>query len=140
MRFPNLLITILLFSITGCASPKSHETLYKIYFPDVKLKPDESIQSVQLNITNGHVVTVNHLLIDWDTDVLWDNPSLQFVKLEARHFVDGLTNLQELDGFVTMTHEKDEPFFDIEAVVGIEATNEDFDFTIHHSDLILKKR
>jgi hypothetical protein len=143
MRFWNfIIIASLAFLVAGCASPKTNDALYTVYFPDVKLKPEEHIQRVQLDITDGNVVTVNLFLPDWDTAVEWDNPELQYVKLQERHFVSGLDNIHKLDGFITI--KKATPDFDINATLTTEGTdssgNGERNIILHGSKLILKKK
>ena len=106
----------------GCATRHSATEKWVISFADVKLEKNEYIQHVQLNITRGKVVAMNRFLDDWDTQVEWDNPSFQRVILEARHFNSGLADIRQLDGFITLTAEKEDGRFDINAVLATEKT------------------
>ena len=96
------LLVGLLFLAAGCVSRPPTQKLQTVSFPDVRLEQSEYIQSVKVSITRGHVVSVNRLLDDWDTEVHWDNPDLQFVDLQARHFGNGLASVHKLDGLISI--------------------------------------
>jgi len=116
-----LMLAGLAFLAAGCVSQPVNAALLTVSFPDVKLEPDEYIQSVAVRVTFGRVVSVNHILGDWDTEVEWDNPGLKVVNLQAVHFVSGLTNTHELDGFITVS--PDNSFFAIQAELHTESTD-----------------
>ncbi len=109
------------FFASGCASHPLSASLQTVSFPDVKLEQYEYIQSVEVSIAHGHVVSVNRILDDWDTEVYWDNPSLKGLNLHAGHFVSGLASARKLDGFITVA--PDDSYFDIKATLFTESTD-----------------
>lgn len=91
-----------MLGISGCVSPPKHERRLQVNFPQVKLDKGEYIQDVEVKIHLGAVASVNRPIADWDYSVTWDNPSLQIVSLNARHFSSGLDDIRQMDGFLTI--------------------------------------
>ena len=71
------LVSVLL-ALSGCAhQPKlatsgAHRYL-SVSFPRVKLAEHEYIQSVEVFVRCGRIVSIERLLDDWDLEVQWDN-------------------------------------------------------------------
>jgi len=135
-----LLFVGLVFLAAGCACHPITASLQTVSFADVKLEHDEYVQNVEVSIKHGHVVSANRFLDDWDTEVQWDNPSLQFVNLQARHFSNGLADVHKLDGFITVR--PDNAYFDIKVTLLTESTDPTGrvprKIVLDHSQLILK--
>ena len=116
-----LLYLGLAFFTAGCVHHSITTSHQIVSFADVKLEHDEYVQHIEVSIKHGHVVSANRFLDDWDTEVQWDNPNLQFVNLQARHFSNGLANVHKLDGFITVS--PDDAYFDIKVTLSTESTD-----------------
>lgn len=115
--FLALLIGTTLIS-TGCYHPEVVRKL-SLAFPEVKLAPDETIQKVKVILQNGKIVTVNRMFDDWDLNAGWDDPATQKAELQAGHFVSGLTNIRDLDDFLTVASANSN--FDITVILFAES-------------------
>ena len=137
--FTALCLTILALLLSSCAS-RSNASLTSLSFPDVPLEHDEYIQSVELSITNGRVMSINHFIDDWSARVTWDRPGVEFVSLEAGHFNSGLASAHELDGMLIIAPVT--AYFDISAILHTESTTptgrSDRTIRLDHSHLLLK--
>ena len=99
MRFWNLIIIAsLMLWVTGCASPSAGDPIYAVYFPAIKLLPNEYVEYLQLETSSGRVVAVNRVIADWRADVNWDGS----LTMEAGHFSSGLDNVHDLDGIILL--------------------------------------
>ncbi len=89
----------------SCAAPTQGwqaEDFLSVSFPPVKLATDEYIESVELELQDGMIATINWIPPDWHLDARWDTPNLTLLNLWARHFGSGLTSGRDLDGFITV--------------------------------------
>ena len=100
------LLLLLLVVMTGCITKQAAESCpggatFLVSLPEIKLADEEYIQSVEVEIRCGCVVSINRFLDDWDTEVTWDHPGLLFVRCQARHFSAGFSNTGALAQFIT---------------------------------------
>ncbi|MGH7992138.1 MAG: LysM peptidoglycan-binding domain-containing protein [Limisphaerales bacterium] len=93
--------------LTGCAdAPISQEwragDFVLVSFPEVTLAKNEYIESVEVEVQDGMIATINWIPQDWSIDLQWDNPELSLLSLSAGHFPSGLTSARDLNGFITV--------------------------------------
>jgi hypothetical protein len=120
-----MLFAVLTLLILGCAHRPQQQLgatsrVVAVSFPHMKFADSEYVQSVEVVIRYGRVVSVNRLLPDWDLKVEWDTPDLLKLSSRARHFVAGLSALRRLDDFITVQSD-DDRFFGISATLVTDA-------------------
>jgi hypothetical protein len=95
------------FMGAGCAhrlgpEPSMAQPQVSVSFPPLKFANQEYVQSVEVEIRCGRVVSINRLLDDWDLELAWDHPGRLMLEMHARHFSSGLADLSVLDDFITV--------------------------------------
>jgi hypothetical protein len=107
LRAVSLLLAVPPILLAGCGqgatSPGGRaDRFLTVSLPPVKLGTNESIQSVEMEIRAAILASINCVPLDWSIQSRWDSPDLILLKLQAGHFVSGLTAASGLDGFITV--------------------------------------
>jgi hypothetical protein len=95
------------FMAAGCAhrlgpEPSVAQRQVSVSFPRLEFANEEYVQSIEVEIRCGRVVSINRLLDDWDLELAWDHPGRLMLEMHARHFSSGLADLSVLDDFITV--------------------------------------
>ncbi|MEO8426173.1 MAG: hypothetical protein ABI651_03590 [Verrucomicrobiota bacterium] len=123
----SILVATMAFVLGGCAhkpmpqSGAAHHYL-SVSFPRLKLTESEYIQSVEVIVRCGRIVSIGRLLNDWDLEVQWDNPSFLKLRTQARHFSAGLPNVNQLADFITVEETADPDCFSFVGKKGMTVT------------------
>jgi len=121
--------------IAASASEVGCKRAWRISFPDLQLEKDERIVGLQLRITTGRVVALNHIPAAWPMAVDAGYSDRPTVSGSVGHGIGALDTTEEFRGFVTVCEISLEPEFK-EAPFAVEATlstTTDFETTRDHS-------
>ena len=80
----------------------SDRRLFAVSLSHVNLAENEYIQSVEVVVRCGRIVSIRRLLNDWDLEVQWDSLSLVKLTTQARHFSAGQGNVNKFADFITV--------------------------------------
>ncbi len=93
----------------SAASKPENGTSFTVSLPPLKLADGENIQSVEVKIFGGRIVSINRTWDDWNIEMYWDTPDNQIIKCEAGHFVSGVFTTHKFDRFITVEPKMDFP-------------------------------
>jgi len=94
-----ILLLLLLASLAGSsAGPPRPPTEYHLFFPTVKLQPDEQIEKFEVSVACGHVVSVINIPSDWNVSVSRAVSSVEQIHASAGHGISYLRQLRPFDG------------------------------------------
>jgi hypothetical protein len=122
--------------------------LFTVSLPPLKLAQGEYVESVEIDVLEGRIATINRTWDDWDTDLFWDSPDKMIWKSYAGHFGNGFEDTQPFSRFITVqtgsasTDLSWLPSFDIMATVHTESTDnlDGKDYKISGRELILSPK
>jgi hypothetical protein len=76
-------IAALLFFIPLSANVFAED--YRLYFPDIKLNPDEQIESFQVKVPCGHIHSIVGIPDDWNVEVIRRISGVEELHASAGH-------------------------------------------------------
>lgn len=96
-----ILFVILAAGMCGCVMHHNNSQTWTVSFANLKLGHNEFIQGVDLTVTNGNIIGVNHLPYGWDIQITRVTP-VQYLTMRAGHFGEGCDNIHKLDEIITI--------------------------------------
>jgi len=99
-----LIITLLSTIMLGCvAKQEPPDHYYRVVsFPKLKLSPDERISEFEIKMTCARVRSLNKVPDDWSLDLSGPASEVSVLKAVAGHGTSWISDIQELDSFITI--------------------------------------
>ena len=113
-------VTILAVSLSLAAEPVQS---YRVYFPEIRLEPDEQIEGFSLSVACGHIEAITGIPVDWNIQVIRAISAVEELHATAGHGVSYVRQLDKFNGMVRISVQSEE-CFDVTANVKAVFDNE----------------